>query len=517
MTRAISVHLPEIPWLCLVREEAGERLPALLSLIEGGCSGVLPAVGPSPMADGVITTGCRPGESGLLVRQGKRPDGYGVDLANSMTLQEPSLWDYLDAAGFRSAIINMRATNYGHLQHGTIVSDLFCEIRARTFKEWGVPPGSVQPLELAEKLAGLRLHPEELTQEHLSPFFARGSDRAGGEEDARLIARILCENTTAHSVATYILEHQDADYLAIRYPALEQLRPHFSPPDTDQPGRGVMWMFLELLDAFVARLMELASDDTVFFVTGGTEHQPYWVAHGPGIEQDVLLPHGTQLYDVFVTVLGLYGIQAPEKTAGVVPGTVFDPVKFSTGTILPKINPGFTPLLSADAIIQSMKQDGAEAEPASEAHDEMERDLRFRQYFMMGENARYEGRMKEAVSAFQNALEIIPDDSIAIHRLCSCLLYLSRVNEARSCFSAIPEASCKNHLIQILDADIAIAENRIDHAATCADKLSRIDVGKNKDAVLISDLHRRISEQYKKRGQHKEAFQHYCIARKLSR
>jgi len=401
MTQVVLIHLPEVPWLCLVREAGAQKLPALLSLIEGGMSGVVPAVGPAPLADGVIMTGFGPEQNGLLTRQAARPDGYGVDIADAMTLKKPTLWELLDSAGLRTAAVNMRTTNFGHLDHGTVVSDLFCEIRARRFREWGVPPGAVYPLEQAALLADLRLHPEDLAAGQLAPFFSRQPDVAAVDEQLRLVARVLCENSNAHSAATHILEHADPEFIAVRYPALEQLRPCFSAPDPDHPDGAPTWVFIELIDAFVARLLELARDDATIFLTGGSEQQPVWI-----------------------------------------------------------VKPAAAPLASADLLIREMRLSGREVEPASRMHLESTRKLSFRRRFMRGENARYEGRMLEAVAAFSDALKIIPDDTTTIHRLCTSLLSLARVSEARSHFSAIPEGLREQNSLRRLEAKIMLAENK---------------------------------------------------------
>jgi len=460
MTQVVLIHLPEVPWLCLVREAGAQKLPALLSLIEGGMSGVVPAVGPAPLADGVIMTGFGPEQNGLLTRQAARPDGYGVDIADAMTLKKPTLWELLDSAGLRTAAVNMRTTNFGHLDHGTVVSDLFCEIRARRFREWGVPPGAVYPLEQAALLADLRLHPEDLAAGQLAPFFSRQPDVAAVDEQLRLVARVLCENSNAHSAATHILEHADPEFIAVRYPALEQLRPCFSAPDPDHPDGAPTWVFIELIDAFVARLLELARDDATIFLTGGSEQQPFWIARGAGIARDLLFPNGTRLYDLFPTLLALYGIQAPEGAPGKVPEGMFAANRFYRHSAPCEVKPAAAPLASADLLIREMRLSGREVEPASRMHLESTRKLSFRRRFMRGENARYEGRMLEAVAAFSDALKIIPDDTTTIHRLCTSLLSLARVSEARSHFSAIPEGLREQNSLRRLEAKIMLAENK---------------------------------------------------------
>ena len=306
--KAVLIHIPGMPWECIARDNAALLVPTLFALIEGGSAGPLAAVGPDPLMDGVILTGLRPADSGLLTRQAPRPDGFGTDLAAAMHLKTPAVTEYLAGAGLRCASVNLRATSFGALPNGVVASDAFFEIRARTFDDWGIPPGALAPIEAADELADLRVHPEDLQPSQLGPLMSR-EPKGDTATQLRTMAKALSESTGAHSVATHLVEHGNVDVCMVRYPMLAQLGGQFAGPATQQTGKGAAWLLIELLDKFVARLKFLAGEDSVFMITGGLEAKPFWIAHGEGIPADQLWPLGTSLYDVAPSLLALFGLK----------------------------------------------------------------------------------------------------------------------------------------------------------------------------------------------------------------
>jgi hypothetical protein len=306
--KAVLIHVPNLPWECIARDNAAQLVPTLFAMIESGSAGPLPAVGPDPLMDGVILTGRRPADSGLLTRLAPRPDGFATDLATAMHLEAPAVTGYLDAAGVRCASVNLRATSFGALANGIVAADAFFEIRARTFDDWGIPPGALAPLEMAGELADLRVHPEDLLPEQLGPLMSR-EPQGDSAAQLRTMARALAESSGAHSVATHLVEHGAYDVCMVRYAMFAQLGGQFAEPASMPTGKGAAWLLIELLDKFIARLKFLAGEDAVFMVTGGLEAKPFWIAQGPGIAGDQLWPQGTSLYDVAPSLLALFGLK----------------------------------------------------------------------------------------------------------------------------------------------------------------------------------------------------------------
>ena len=499
MTRVVLVHLPDFPWSCIVQDETACRLPTLVTLLEDGISGALAPVGPTPLPDGVIATSQQPAENGLLTRHTPRLDGYGQDLANTTDLQVPAVWEYLDSAEIACALVNFRATNLALLKNGYVVSDKYPEINSPTFDEWGVPPGAVSPIELLDELADLRLHPEDLSEEILRPLLVELDPEADKlEEKVRILARILCENSTAHSAATHILEKHDPEFLMVRYPAMEQLAPHVSRPAPEQPDASkTSWRFLGLLDSFIARLVQLAAKDTLFFITGGTENEPFWLAHGASIAQDQLLPADTRLYDVAVTLLALFSIAPPSGMRGKIPRHFFNK-RFIPPTIdAQSLNKTGSPLKPVKQLIAELQNLGMGYAAPSRIQQDMLKRLRFQHYFMTGEAARAEGQLSAAITNYQNALELIPDDAVAIMQLSYCFLGQEDVVNAKACMNSLPKSSRQQFPISLLHIDIAIVEGCLEDMTGYTEQFLDVKLLNQQQRRELAKRHQQIGEKYK--------------------
>lgn len=308
--KAMLLHLPGLPWECLARDDAADLLPTLHALINTGSAGPLATAGPHQAMDGVVLTGRAPADSGLLTALSPRPDGLGVDITGALHLKVPNFAHYLDAAGKRCALVNLRGTHFEDLAGGINASDAFFEIRAHGYAEWGIPPGALAPLAMADHLAELRVHPEDLEPSQLGPLAACEGD-ALRPEQLRILARALAETSGAHAVATWLAEHAALDVCAVRYPVLTQLGGMFADPAQRDTGKGTAWALIALLDAFIARMLACAGDDAVIMITGGTEAHPFWIARGAGVAVDALWPADTSLLDVAPSLLSLFGLVDP--------------------------------------------------------------------------------------------------------------------------------------------------------------------------------------------------------------
>ena len=305
--KALLIHLPGVPWECIARDDAATLLPTLHFLIESGSAGPLEAVGPHPAMDGAILTGRDGADSGLSSARSPRPDGFGHDLTGAMHLNVPTFARHLDQAGKRCALVNLRGTHFDELANGIVASDAMFEIRARSYADWGIPPGALSPIGMASQLAELRVHPDDLEPSQLGPLLAS----EGGEvkpDQLRTLARALAESSGAHATATWLAEHGALEVCAVRYPLLTQLGGLFADPAQCGTGKGTAWTLIALLDAFIARMLALAGEDAMVHITGGTDARPFWIARGPGAAVDMLWPEDTSLYDVAPSMLALFSL-----------------------------------------------------------------------------------------------------------------------------------------------------------------------------------------------------------------
>jgi len=410
---AILVLLPDVPWSCLMDDASAHRLPTLVSLIESGSAGCCPRVGPHPVMDGIVATGQSPEANGLLTRSETRPDGFGIQAATADCFRVPTIWDLFDADARTTALVNLRATSACCLSHGTVVSDAFFEVASHRAAQWHVPVGSVAPVALINELIDLRLHPEDLAVAALAPFLnaGRGEHR---EASDRLVIKALAENAGAHAVATHLLEHHRPELLMVRYPALAQLHGTFPVAMPGVAAHATPWAFLELIDAFVARLRQLAAPDTVMLVCGGTESAPFWIAEGPSVTRDALWPSDTSLYDVAPTLLALAGLRSTQMV-GQVPANMRLPA--ARRSLVPA-GPG-DPASKLD--LRRFEPLPAAPLTPGEGARELLRKQAFRTAFARAEIAQCEGRREDAVAHYRVALERCPEDPRTLRRLADAL------------------------------------------------------------------------------------------------
>ena len=88
---------------------------------------------------------------------------------------------------------------------GVMVSNHFHQAHRPSTEPWPLMPGSVHRPELAEQLASLRFHPDELTQEMIAPFIPKVRE-IDQDKDKRLagLMRTFCECASMHAAATWL-------------------------------------------------------------------------------------------------------------------------------------------------------------------------------------------------------------------------------------------------------------------------------------------------------------------------
>lgn len=493
MTKLLLIHLPDLPWKCLASDNAMEKLPQLHQLLERGVSGVFPSIGPSPILDGVLATGQCPTANGLLTNKTLRPDGYGSDIAAVDSFCVPSLWSLFDRQDIKCSVVNQKATQFSSLSKGIVVSERYCEVLTTDAECWGIPPGSVSPMSIAEELSSLRFHASEITGEHLTPLIqteqSQCNDANKKQFIMRIAAKVLSENTTVHSVATHLLANQSPDVLSVRYHALQQLNDHFAKPLVTNCKTNSAWQFMSLIDAFIARLMEMSSNDVTVFVTGGRDEAPFWIAYGPNIKQDLLFSEAVTLYDFSVTALAILGIES-----GDLPGKIAQEI-FTENLVVntdnrnhPTVNkyavtPHLLPLDFTHPI-----------NPTTVPSKNQETDMKqvtFERYFALGEVAKIALDYLEAIKNYRLALTIKKTHQLTLFQLCRCYLLAKLYDEARVLFDSEflthPEAVTPiKH--QLLNIDIYIAQNDLSSAIKLLTQLNKENELTEKESLSIKQL-----------------------------
>lgn len=155
-----------------------------------------------------------------------------------------------------------------------------------------------------------------------------------------MLTKIIADCSTIHSAATYILEHEEWDFLAVYYDAIDHFCHgfmKFHPPQMAMVPDDLFNLYKDVVisgykfhDMMLERLLQLAGPDvTVMLISDhgfhpdhlrpielpkepaapALEHSPYgiFVLNGPGVKKDERI-YGASILDVTPTLLTLYGL-----------------------------------------------------------------------------------------------------------------------------------------------------------------------------------------------------------------
>jgi len=250
-------------------------MPQLARMCELGVMGNLATLRPilSPMLWTSIATGKRAYDHGVLGFTDVDPVTGQVRPVTAATRTCKAVWNILAERGFTSHVVSWFATHGEQIPGGMVVSNLFQTPPAGPGQPWPPPPqGTIWPDEHAEELTELRVSPEEI-EPGLIELFAPQWRKIGQSKDSRLSQlRIhLAETLSVHNAATWILEHQEWDFLAVYYRAIDEIAHHFMPfhpprldgvpEDQFEAYKDVVNGSYRFHDLLLSRLIHLAGPD----------------------------------------------------------------------------------------------------------------------------------------------------------------------------------------------------------------------------------------------------------------
>lgn len=209
---------------------AAGRMPNLARLRTEGAWGTLRAEQPlhAPSLWATIATGRHPEIHGMLASAMPRPDGGGVAPAGRECWRAPAMWQALEAGGRRTLTIGWPATWPATAWPGTHIDAGFALPTGPRFADWAIPPRSVSPLALRERLRPLRVHPTDITGTTLAPFVPRLAE-VDQYREPRLaeLAVMLATTATTHAAATALIETEAWDMAAVHYSLLDDAQRRF--------------------------------------------------------------------------------------------------------------------------------------------------------------------------------------------------------------------------------------------------------------------------------------------------
>jgi predicted AlkP superfamily phosphohydrolase/phosphomutase/tetratricopeptide (TPR) repeat protein len=327
------------------------KMPTLAKFLSEGVHGKIKTLDPplSPMLWTSMATGYRADKHGITGFVEPLADNSGMRPVSSTSRKVKAIWNILHQNDLKSNVVGWWPSNPVEPINGVMVSNLYQQATKGKIKDWKMPSGTVHPIELEDKLASLRVHPYEITAEHMLPFVPK-LDELDGKTDRTLkgIAKILANAASIHSASTYLQRETDWDFMAVYHDAIDHfshLCMKFHPPHRPGIPEDRYEYFNQVVnsgymfhDMMLERSLQLADEDTTVILVSdhgfhsdhlrpryfvkepaapAQEHSPYGMVciKGPGIKKGEMM-HGASVLDVTPTLLTLFGLPVGENMEG---------------------------------------------------------------------------------------------------------------------------------------------------------------------------------------------------------
>ena len=148
------------------------KMPTLAKFIAEGVHGKIKTLDPplSPMLWTSMATGYRADKHGILGFIEPLADNSGIRPVTSTSRKVRAIWNILHNQGMRSNVVGWWPSNPAEPINGVMVSNLYQQANKPLKEKWEMLDGTVHPAEMSDVLKDFRVHPQELTFNHLAPF-----------------------------------------------------------------------------------------------------------------------------------------------------------------------------------------------------------------------------------------------------------------------------------------------------------------------------------------------------------
>jgi predicted AlkP superfamily phosphohydrolase/phosphomutase/tetratricopeptide (TPR) repeat protein len=450
-------------------------MPTLENFVNHGVMGNIATLHPilSPMLWNSIATGKRPDKHGILGFIEPDPQSGGVRPTTSTSRKVKAIWNILTQRGYKTHVLGWFAGHPAEPINGISVSDLYPHSVAPLGKNWPLAPGAVYPESMRENFAELRMHPAEVTEAAILPWIPRAAE-IDQDKDKRLqsFAKILAENCSIHNAATWILQNQPWDFLAVYYNAIDHFCHgfmHFHPPRMEGIAENEFEIYKDVVngayrfhDMMLETLLELAGPDTTVILVSdhgfhsdhlrprgipdepagpAVQHRQFGIVgiKGPQIKQDERI-YGATLLDVTPTILTMFGLPVGADMDGRVLVQAFEqPPKIER---IPSWEQeagecGMHPAdlrmdpLAARAVIERFVALGYIQPPSDDQAKAVEMAVR-EQHYNLARAYMDARRHADALPLLQELVKKSPDEARFSQHLAQCFLALRRRAEAKA-------------------------------------------------------------------------------------
>ncbi len=450
-------------------------MPTLDDFVNHGAMGNLATLRPilSPMLWNSIASGKRPDKHGILGFMEPDPQTGGVRPVTSTSRKVKAIWNILTQRGYKTHVLGWFAGHPAEPINGISVSDLFPYAVAPLGEKWPLPPGTVHPETLREVFANLRMHPAEVSEAAILPWIPRAAEiDQEKEKGLQSFAKILSENCSIHNAATWILQNEPWDFLAVYYNGIDHFSHafmHYHPPRMEGIPEDKFEIYKDVVngayrfhDMMLQTLLDLAGPDaTVILVSDhgfhsdhlrprgipaepagpAVQHRPFGVIamRGPHLKQDERI-YGATLLDVTPTILTLFGLPVGEDMDGRVLVQAFDHPPQITRIPSWETEAGDCGMHASDlrmdpaaaqAVLQQFVALGYIQEPSKDQAKAVEVAVREQQYNLSRvylDSRRY----NDALPILEELAKKWPDQTRFLQHLAQCYLALGRRAEAKT-------------------------------------------------------------------------------------
>ena len=450
-------------------------MPTLDAFVNHGVMGNLATLHPilSPMLWNSIATGKRPDKHGILGFIEPDPQSGGVRPSTSTSRKVKAVWNILTQRGYKTHVVGWFAGHPAEPVNGIAVSDLYPYAVGPLEKEWPLAAGAVHPEKMRDTFAELRMHPAEVTEAAILPWIPRAAE-IDQEKDQRLesFAKILAENCSIHNAATWILQNEPWDFLAVYYNGIDHFCHgfmHFHPPRMEGVQEDLFEIYKDVVngayrfhDMMLETLLELAGPEaTVILVSDhgfhsdhlrprgipaepagpAVQHRPFGIVamKGAQIRQDERI-YGATLLDVTPTILTMFGLPVGEDMDGRVLVQAFENVPEITRIPSWEQEAGECGMHAADlrvdpeaaqAMMQRFVALGYMEAPSEDQAKAVEVAIREQQYNLARSylDAR---RNREALPVLEALAKKWPNETRFAQGLAQCYLAMQRRTEAKA-------------------------------------------------------------------------------------
>lgn len=489
--------------------EAG-LMPTLDCLINEGVMGNIGTLVPalSPILWNSIATGKLAPKHGILGFVEPRPNGSGIRPVTSTSRKCKAIWNILSQAGLRSNVVGWFASHPAEPIKGVCVTNQFCLPPFGPKENWPIVPQSVHPEPLAQKLAEFRVHPIEITGDHLQPLIPLGKDidQTLKAEQKRLNAlrKHMAECASVHAIATWLMENEPWDFMAIYYNALDIISHYFMafhPPRLEGVPQGEFEAYKDVVtgayrfhDMMLERLLQLAGPQTTVmllsdhgFVSDHLRPRPGFDAFedpaawhrshgifcmkGPDVLADERI-YGASLLDVVPTILTRFGLPVGEDMDGkaliqsfrtppkVEPIPSWEHVPGDAGMHPPDVRED---PVAAQQALQQLVELGYIQPPDPDAQKAVRQVVDHLQ-FHLGLSVLNHGAPLEAVKIFEALLTAHPDEKMYAFPLAQAYFKSGNLPQARAVLERFLGEDENRPAMQVMLGSLLQAEGQTDAA-----------------------------------------------------